>query len=225
MLLVVSVVFLSFIFIHVQYAYGFGFGYIDTRCYQRNTSLLHGKWDDLIDEDEETPTTTFEGPKDMKYTEFNLSRQNKHFLALRHVGGVDIIKDIYVRDPNTSTFWFVGKIACISDVSIEQAIARQQSLICEHAARLRPLELYSAKERFELWYAPGDSEMDVAYNRPHIKFIKYDIEEELEELTSIRNTLVGFSGEIYENGEEGFRTWRTDDGLPLNSEIKQPDTN
>lgn len=157
----------------------------------------------------------------MKYTEFNILRQNKHFVAIRDAGGKEVTNDIYARDPTSETFWFCGKVGRISDVSLEKAVARQYPLIEEHAARLRTLELYPKKGSIELWTAPGDSEMDVAYNRPHVQFVKMKRGEEVEGSESVRNIEIGFQGEIYDSGEEGFRTLRREDGLPLREEIKQ----
>lgn len=187
-------------------------------------SRLYDKWDDLVDEDEETPT--WQGPpipKDMRYIEFNLQRQNKHFAAIRAAGGSEVVNDIYARDPDSDTFWFAGKIARISDVSIEKAVARQYPLIEEHAARLRPLELFDKNGLLQLWAAPGDSEMDVAYNRPSVRFIKMGRDAEVEGANTVRNVEVGFQGEIYDGDEEGFRTQRTEDGLPVKPEIVSPE--
>lgn len=158
----------------------------------------------------------------MRYIEFNILRQNKHFVAIREAGGSSVTNDIYVRDSNSQTFWFCGKVARISDVSVEQAVARQYSLIEEHAARLRPLELYPKRGSLEIWTAPGDSELDVAYNRPNVQFVKMKRVDQVEGAENIRNIEIGFQGEIYESGEEGFRTLRTEDGLPLKPEIEQP---
>lgn len=165
-------------------------------------------------------------PKDMKYNEYNLMRQNKHFIAIRAAGGSEMTNDIYARDPDTDVFWFVGKVARISDVSLEKAVARQYPLIEEHSARLRPLELFDKNGLLELWSAPGDSELDVAYNRPHVIFVKMPrahelLEEEGGAEGSVRNVEVGFQGELYESGEEGFRTQRKQDGSPLKPEIQQ----
>jgi hypothetical protein len=97
-----------------------------------------------------------------------------------------------------------------SDVSIENAMARQWPLIEEHSVRLRPAELYPKWGTLELWAAPGDSEMDVAYCKPEIVFVQ--MFRDFENSGEIRNIEVGFAGELYENGEEGFRTTRTADG-------------
>jgi hypothetical protein len=85
---------------------------------------------------------------------------------------------------------------------------------------LRPRELFSKNGLLQLWAAPGDSEMDVAYNRPAAKFIQMHRAHEVEGADDVRNVEVGFQGEIYEVDEEGFRSQRTEDGLPLNPEIQ-----
>jgi hypothetical protein len=83
-------------------------------------------------------------------------------------------------------------------------------MIEEHSARLRPAELYPKWGTLELWVAPGDSEMDVAYCKKEIIFVQ--MFRDLEYASEVRNIEVGFAGELYENGEEGFRTTRTADG-------------
>ena len=100
---------------------------------------------------------------------------------------------------------------------MDQAIARQWPIIEEHAANLRRLELYPHKGFLEVWTAPGDSEMDVVYNNPNSIFQKMD--RNVEGANEINKMLIGFQGEMYDPGEEGFRTLRTDDGRPLKPEI------
>jgi hypothetical protein len=185
-------------------------------------TALKDKWDDLVDEDEmEDPL--WRGPpipRDMRYIEFNLMRQNKNFIAIRAAAGPELTNDVYVRDEDTDVFWFAGKVARISDVSIEKAVARQYPLIEEHAARLRPRELFSKNGLLQIWCAPGDSEMDVAYNRPSVQFVRMRRATEVEGADDVRNVEVGFQGEIYDGDEEGFRTQRTEDGMPLRPEIQ-----
>ena len=156
----------------------------------------------------------------MRYIEFNLMRQNKNFIAIRAAAGPELTNDVYVRDEDTDVFWFAGKVARISDVSIEKAVARQYPLIEEHAARLRPRELFSKNGLLQIWCAPGDSEMEVAYNRPSLQFVRMRRATEVEGADDVRNVEVGFQGEIYDGDEEGFRTQRTEDGMPLRPEIQ-----
>jgi len=171
------------------------------------------KWDNLVDEDED------EGPPispDMRYIERNVMRQHQNFCAIRDAGGKEMTNDVYVREPNSGVFWFAGKVARVSDVSLQDAVARQWPLIEQHAANLRPIELYPHRGQVEIWTAPGDSELEVAYNRPSVIFQKMNKEASG---TKIKNVMVGFQGEVYQQGEEGFRTWRTEDGRPVNPEI------
>mmetsp|Transcript_24756 Transcript_24756/g.51610 ORF Transcript_24756/g.51610 Transcript_24756/m.51610 type:complete len:258 (-) Transcript_24756:31-804(-) len=188
-------------------------------------SLLFAKskWDSLIDEDYDQ--LEFKGgppvPRDMKYNLFNIKRLRDNFDSIRAVGGKDLTNDVYARDPDTDTFWFIGKVARVSDVPIEKAMARQWPMLEEHAARLRPQELFPKWGSLQLWLAPGDSELDVAYNRPNIKFVQMfrDVGDG-DIVAEIRNVEIGFQGEVYESGEEGFRTWRTEDGMTVKPEIQ-----
>lgn len=93
-------------------------------------------------------------------------------------------------------------------------------MIEEHSARLRSDELYPKWGSIELWTAPVDSEMDVAYNRPEIQFIQ--MFRDVEDADKVRNVEVGFAGELYDKGEEGFRTTRTADGRPAKPELMPP---
>ncbi|KAL7435695.1 hypothetical protein ACHAXH_002717 [Discostella pseudostelligera] len=177
------------------------------------------KWDMLIDEDEEEDLQ-FNGPpvpRDMKYILFNIQRQRENFENIKAVAGKELTNDIYARDPNMDTFWYVGKVAHVSDVPIDKAIARQWSMIEEHSARLRPAELYPKWGKLELWVAPGDSELDVAYCKPEIVF--QQMFRDVDGAADVRSVEVGFAGELYENNEEGFRTVRTADGKAKMPEI------
>lgn len=184
------------------------------------------KWDTIIIDDEEEDDDDFLiPPKDMEYTPQNIMRQHENYLAISKVGGNETITDIYARDPTKNTFWFVGKVSrCTGTVSIDQAIQRQWYLIEGHAARLRHKELAPKMKTIELWAAPGDSELDVAFNRPHVVFTKIPRPKRQADIDQIRKSVkaveVGFQGEIYDQGEDGFRTERTDDGLPANPERK-----
>ena len=178
------------------------------------------KWDMLIDEDEDEDLQ-FNGPpvpRDMKYNLFNIQRQRENFESIKAVAGVELTNDVYARDPKSDTFWFVGKAARTSDVPIENAIARQWSMIEEHSARLRPVELYPKWGELELWVAPGDSELDVAYCKPEVVF--QQMFRDVNDACDVRNVEVGFAGELYESNEEGFRTVRTPNGLAKTPEIQ-----
>jgi hypothetical protein len=153
----------------------------------------------------------------MKYLPRNVVRQNQHFVDIREAEGPT--NDIYVRDGTNEIFWFCGKVARVSDISLEECVARQWPLIEQHAANLRPLELSPKKGVLEIWTAPGDSELDIAYNRPEVVMQKMNRDVEPSSGTKIRNMLVGFQGEIYDQGEDGFRTWRTEDGRAAQPEV------
>ena len=153
----------------------------------------------------------------MKYIPRNVARQNSNFCDIRDAGGVDVTNDVYVRDPGNEIFWFAGKVARVSDVSLAQCIARQYPLIEQHAANLRPLELAPKKGSLEIWAAPGDSEMQVAYNQPDL--IMEKIPRNVEGASAVNKNFIGFQGEIYDSGDEGFRTWRTNDGKAAKPEV------
>ena len=174
----------------------------------------------------------------MKYNQRNCQRSQQTFQAIRSSSTSAPAADIYgcdrssysattsTSDPennnktNEALFWFLGKVAHVSDVSLEQCVARQWSLIQQHAANLRPLELFPAytNDCLELWCAPADTEFDVAYHRPAVLFQK--MRPNVPGAEQIKSNLVGFQGEVYEGGEEGFRTWRNvRDGSPARPEI------
>jgi hypothetical protein len=192
-----------------------------TTCSRETRLFLSSKnWDKIIADDEDEDEDENDGVAyDMQYNERNVIRQNKNFLAIREAD-VDLTNDIYVRDPKSNTFWFAGKVARVSDVPLEQVVARQYSLIKTHAANLRPIELFPGRKVLELWSAPGDSEMKVVYNDPELIFIK--MEEQVEGADAVNKMLIGFQGELYQAGEEGFRTTRLEDGRPAKPEMSPP---
>lgn len=199
-------------------------------CRRSQKSLYLAKnWDKILSEtDDEYENVKRSIPFDMRYNQRNCERAQQSFRAIREAGGKDVVADIYGLDRSLSNinqsqeglFWYLGKVARVSDVTLEQCMSRQWHLIQQHAANLRPLDLYPAWtiQQLELWCAPGDSELDVAYNRPSITFVK--MEANVSGADDIKNNLIGFQGEVYERGEEGFRTFRNvDDGTPSRPEI------
>lgn len=98
------------------------------RIFSLHVSASKNKWDKLIDEDEDD-AMQFNGgppvPRDMKYNLINIKRQRENYDSIRAVSGLELINDVYCRDTDTTVFWFVGKVARVSDLSIEMAIARQ----------------------------------------------------------------------------------------------------
>jgi hypothetical protein len=161
-------------------------------------------------------------PADMHYNQRNCMRQQRHYQSIRDADpDLELINDIYIRDPKQQVFWYIGKAARVSDVSIEECVARQWNIMENHGIQLRPLDLFPARGLLQIWVAPGDSEIDVAYNRPELKFERmYNNLPEVAD--TIPNVMVGFQGEVYDPGEPGFRTVRTDDGRPANPEIQGP---
>eukprot|EP00560_Eucampia_antarctica_P004645 CAMPEP_0197836396 /NCGR_PEP_ID=MMETSP1437-20131217/28825_1 /TAXON_ID=49252 ORGANISM="Eucampia antarctica, Strain CCMP1452" /NCGR_SAMPLE_ID=MMETSP1437 /ASSEMBLY_ACC=CAM_ASM_001096 /LENGTH=131 /DNA_ID=CAMNT_0043442531 /DNA_START=191 /DNA_END=583 /DNA_ORIENTATION=+ len=102
---------------------------------------------------------------DMMYTTSNIMRQSRNFQQIIAVDK-DAAYDIYVQDvqrtPNL--FWYIGKIAhCTGTCTLEEAIARQWTLIQEHAVRLRPVELGNAAYgKLQIWTAPYSSEVEMS---------------------------------------------------------------
>jgi hypothetical protein len=196
----------------------------------RSISELHGSkkdWDAILAEEEQgdTPSRKSKIPYDMRYNQRNCERSSKNFVAIKEAGGPGA--DIYCceesKNDDEGVFWFLGKVAHISDVSLEAGVARLWPLIQQHAANLRPLDLFGAvtNEQLELWCAPLDSEFDVAYNRPHCVFQK--MSADVPNAETINVNYVGFQGEVYERGEEGFRARRfRSTGLPSRPEITGP---
>jgi hypothetical protein len=178
----------------------------------------------IDDEDGMKLQPKVEPPFDMKYLPTNIMRQLKHYQAMTGVGGSDTINDLYVRSPDSKTFWYCGKISrCTGTATLEQCVQRQWGMLEEHAARLRNLELGPHFGSLEIWTAPANSELEVAYNRPSLTFQKHDRLETQEEVQQIKKAVklaeVGFEGEMYQGGEEGFRTERKEDGTALKPEI------
>lgn len=183
--------------------------------FTKSTSLYarpKSKWDDLIDEDDDDDDddeTTFIStqsnnenynvPPDMLYNEANIRRQANTFDQLESIGGNDLINDVYVRSPEGKEWWLVGKIARISDVSPEQAIERQWPLIERHvwAIRLPVRPTSNLSTPFEVWYTPGDSELDAARNDPNVQFTKVS-NLLLYDGADVTVTSVGFVGKAYD---------------------------
>ena len=201
-----------------------------TRCALPKKGLFAAnKWDMLIDEDEDEDLQFVGGPpvpRDMKYNLYNLQKQRENYESMKAVGGKDITNDVYARDPEDDTFWFIGKIARVGDVTVEKAMARLWPMIEEHSARLRPVELYPRWGKLELWVTPGDSELDVAYCKPELQFVQMFREiDGVEDISkAVRNVEIGFQGELYENNEEGFRTVRTADGKAVKPAVTATST-
>jgi hypothetical protein len=199
--------------------------------------------------------------RDCRYIPRNCVRQCQTYAAIRAAGGHTHDVYARRADNDDATFWFVGKVARVDAVSVQGAIQRQWPLIAKHTALLRPLELYpvmqqrsvvstggnsstdtgtrkedeDAKDKatlLQLWVAPGDSEILVAYNDPDLVFERIPCcptKANADELyRTVKSNMVGFQGEVYQAGEEGFRTWRLEDGRaarpPVQSGVQDNDT-
>lgn len=211
----------------------------------------YAKWDNLEDYDygddkkekEEKPEEVARGmfgttihlttppPPDMQYTPTNMKRSHDTFAQIQTIDSDhrNAISDIYLRDPSTNIFWFIGKTIRTrgTGVTIQDSVARQWNLLEEHGARLRPNELakFLGKEELEIWAAPGNSEIDVAYYRPEIMFTKIDrptTDAYKELMEGVRTVEVGYEGEVYMEDEAGFRTTRDDEGRPDMPERESP---
>lgn len=209
--------------------------YCPSSCSTSTLWRQPSKWDLILDDEDDDSSSSindddddgkFEytpSPPDMIYEERNVKRAHQTFLAIRGAAGKELTNDVYVRDPGTEIFWYTGKVARVSDVSLEDCIARQWPMIERHAANLRPLELYPKRGVLEIWSAPGDSEIDVAYNRPSLQMVQHTkriYSRNTDDYPKhVKSIMVGFQGEVYQENEDGFRTWRTDDGLPARPEI------
>uniref|UniRef100_A0A7S1ZJH6 Uncharacterized protein n=1 Tax=Ditylum brightwellii TaxID=49249 RepID=A0A7S1ZJH6_9STRA len=213
--------------------------------YSTSTTLYlsssDSKWDNLIDEDYDDEGELSEYEKlypDMKYELKNMKRQANTFDALVHVGGDDVVNDVYLQKTNSNSgegldgmeLWLVGKIARISDVSPEQAIERQWPLIERHAWTLRlPLFDFSSTTTttttslslpsMTVWYAPGNTEYEAASNDPSVIFTK--VKPELcNGASSVKNSFVGFVGKAYGEGEPPLFVYRDEYGRTVLPEIE-----
>ena len=45
---------------------------------------------------------------------FNINRQRENFESIKGVAGKELTNDVYARDPEADTFWFIGKVARVS---------------------------------------------------------------------------------------------------------------
>jgi hypothetical protein len=182
-------------------------------------------WDAILAQQDDDEETWWKSPADMVYTQRNCDRANENFAAIVEAGGpaADVYGSVVTKNTE-AVFWFLGKVAHVSDVTLEQCVARQWNLIQQHAANLRPVDLFAAvtSRSLDLWCAPANSELDVAYNRPTAAFTKMS-PHVTDDAAGIKNILVGFQGEVYDRGEDGFRTWRlTANGGPARPEFAGP---
>jgi hypothetical protein len=126
------------------------------------------------------------------------------FDAIRKDHGKDATYDVYCYSPlnDEETFWFVGKIAVKPGTAATamQAALSQKRLIFEYAKReLRPQNLggkYASS--LELWFAPGDTEMDAVQNKVSLTKVEGTTKDLLSDF-SVKD--VGYNPEIYVGDE------------------------
>jgi hypothetical protein len=156
---------------------------------------------------------------DMSYAPEILERQKQHYQQIRRVGGLDVVNDVYARNPKLpSSFWFVGKMARVSPVSLEGAVVRQWNLIEEHAARIRPVELGRDFGLLELWCAPGDTERQMEEHDPFVKLVQVSRNDNKGSTSEsaqppVKVLEVGFNAEVVTSHGVGFRVERTAEDL------------
>merc|ERR1711971_911528 len=106
--------------------------------------------------------------------------------------------DVRSISDDPMTYWFVGKVARRDKVTEQDAIKSHKRLIFEYSKRfLRPQNLLG--NDLELWFAPGNSEMDVVQN-------KVNLTKTEGSTATISNDLdvsndVGYNPEIYVGDE------------------------
>lgn len=140
------------------------------------------------------------------------------FDSIRKEHGKEACNDVYLRSPLNSptTFWFVGKVAAKPDILPTHACLAQKRVILEYSQReLRPQNLGgSYASVLELWFAPGDSEMDVVRNQVNLTKVEGSASDLPDDFDA---NMVGYNPEIY-IGEEvtkgGLRVERTEEGTP-----------
>mmetsp|Transcript_48506 Transcript_48506/g.56695 ORF Transcript_48506/g.56695 Transcript_48506/m.56695 type:complete len:258 (+) Transcript_48506:35-808(+) len=139
--------------------------------------------------------------------------------------GQPCVNDVYVRSPKNDKqlCWFVGKVARRLDETVgtslptvEEAILSQKRLILEYAKQLRPQNLGGAfAKNLELWYGPGNSELEVVQNKVSLVGVK---RATVDVSDSFSVADVGYNPEIYVGDEingGGLRVKRDSEGNPL----------
>jgi hypothetical protein len=145
-----------------------------------------------------------------------LAKQSEIYDNLFKENGNNHHIDVYCRLNITEVFYFVGKVNYIPTLTANNALLAQKNLIIEYSKSLRPKDLAGPNGMLgdlELWYAPGNSEMNVAQNKIKLEGPLIGNEEDM--LGIVKPKEIGFSPEIYQGGEEGFRCKRDNQGNPL----------
>lgn len=151
-----------------------------------------------------------------------LAKRCENFEKMKTQDNFPVACDLYARLGGTSTFWFVGKLIHHPDSMVfEHALSIELPVIIEYSKALRPKELASpmatiSNQDLQIWYARGNSEMDVAQNKVSLKrFVPLLVDDYSHVLVPHVEDLIGFEPEIYQGGESGFRCVRDEDGHPV----------
>lgn len=142
----------------------------------------------------------------------------------------DYHRDIYARSPLNSptTFWFVGKVMLdpqytrASNALFSSAILSHKRLILDYTKnQLRPqnFALPKYQNTLELWFAPGDSEMDVVQNKIQLERVEVEGGTPASGIpTTVPIDAVGYNPEVYvgdERAQGGLRVERDEEGRPI----------
>ena len=128
--------------------------------------------------------------------------------------------DVYVRNPKSDKFWFVGKSAAnveVCDPSIGAAV--QKRIIFEHA-KLLQTELRRSST-LQLWIAPPNTELEVAKHQITLAPGARGLKEALIS-SALGATQVGFDPEQYLDEAKGFYVRLEDDGRPAEGSQTAP---
>ena len=168
----------------------------------------YSKWDNLIDEDDNDDLSDVESSgrqlyADMKYVLPNIQRQAKTFDAIDGMGDLALLSDVWLQAPGSDSAWFVGRVARVSDVSIERAIDRQFQMIERHAWTIRPVDLHPSRGPFFVYYSPGKKEELVLAKDENVSLVRVD-EKAVRASGSgetVKTIEVGFRGASYDSAQ------------------------
>uniref|UniRef100_A0A7S3KW06 Uncharacterized protein n=1 Tax=Amphora coffeiformis TaxID=265554 RepID=A0A7S3KW06_9STRA len=162
-----------------------------------------------------------------------LRKVANQFDAIRKEHGVSACRDVYVRSPlhSASTFWFVGKIACVPTTLADNDDTDNNAVDAPHFVQtsllLKRIILEYSKDQLrpqamggkyasalELWLAPGDSEMDVATNKVNLLPVRGSLSS--FSTINLAASDIGYNPEIYVGDERvkgGLHVERDENGV------------
>ena len=125
------------------------------------------------------------------------------------------VVDMYVHRPDSSKFWFVGKVAARSGATDDYALAAvvQKRLVLEHAKLLQPLDLGRSKT-LEMWCAPANTEVSVAQKQQALRSLQ-GLKVPDAGVGALTLADVGFLPEQYDKENKGFYVKLPNDGIPV----------